>query len=116
VTATEAALERGRDAAGRSGWEPVSVEFNGRLIAIARKGRTEERVVRISGNWLHDEVGQRKDGTYVQARVRDASLRRVAEAMLDGGDELYREAFQRMRDRVQEKVANGNGRKARRKR
>jgi hypothetical protein len=118
-SATDAALARGKAAAGRSRWEPVGVEFRGRLTAVVRNTDRDEveEVYHQSGQWIFRGVGRDRTGDVSVSVVRDAGLKRIAKAMLlREDDDLYREAFERMRERTREATGNGNGRKARRKR
>jgi len=97
----EAALERGRAVSNKSGWDPVSVAFRGRLVAECRRRDETERVYIQGGVQIHPGQDAKP--------VRDADLRRVVKAMIGGPLEeradLFRECHAEMSVRVRERAA-----------
>jgi hypothetical protein len=82
--AVEAALERGRKTAPKKPrYEPVDVEWRGRLVARIRDTRSGEveGVYYHAGSWLYYGLGRRGDKVVSHA-VRDAALKRMAKAMI----------------------------------
>lgn len=88
MSAIEAALKRGREAAPKNTkWEPADVVYRGRLVAVVRNTDTDqlERVYKFRGALLFEELGRLADGTVTAHTVRDRALKKIALAML-GGD------------------------------
>lgn len=90
MSAIEAALDRGRQAAPRnSKWEPADVTYRGRLVAVVKNRDSDqlERVYRFRGALLFEELGRLADGTVTVHAVRDRALKKIALAMLGGEKE-----------------------------
>lgn len=107
MSAIEAALQRGREAAPKKGtkWEPVDVTYRGRLVAVLRNTETDnlERVYKFKGALLFEELGRLSDGTVTVHTVRDRTLRKMALAMLGTEDdklELVGEGWERTKEKL----------------
>jgi hypothetical protein len=117
-----AALERGRRAARSSKkWEPVGVDWHGRLIARVRNTQTGavDGVIRQAGQWTFYALGRTSDGKVVAHVVRDSTLKRIAKAMIGENGEypdLIRERHQASRERTLEVAGRAGTSRGRRRR
>lgn len=98
--AVAAALDRGQTARRRknSRYEPVTVNLHGGWLAARVRDLTrdgEEIGVYAHGRHglLRTDLGHTADGDVKCFPIRDGELKRVARAMLDGGDDLVREVW-----------------------
>jgi len=127
MTAVEKAVARGKAARKRGGrWEPVGVEYPGRLTAVLKGGRSGKETVKVQfvgGKWFETtQIGFDADGKAHVTFVREAEIKTRARAMIepktqDELDELIRETYAIHMNRPRA-AANGNGdrKKLRRKR